>query len=209
MQAIKTLIYIHAFFGGLGLIAGIISIFGKKGGVNHKMTGKIFSYSMLTSSLISLVIANMPSHENLFLFLIGIFTIYMILAGNRALTLKRKTKANRTDRLISGTMLATSIGMLAIGLLGVIQRVDNSILYIFFGCFGAFMTVRDFLTFKTLKEKKNAWLISHVGRMVGALIASITAFLVAGLSIVTVSVWILPTILGTGYIIYWNKKIIN
>ena len=209
MQAIETLIYIHAFFGGLGLLSGIISIFGKKGGVNHKKTGKIFSCSMLTSSLISLVIAKLPGHENLFLFLIGIFTIYMILAGNRALTLKSKTKTDRTDKLISGTMLVTSIGMLGIGIIGVIQRIDNSILYIFFGCFGAFMTVRDFITFKTFTRNKNAWLISHIGRMVGALIASITAFLVAGLNIGTVFVWILPTISGTGYIIYWNKKIIN
>ncbi|SEJ69337.1 hypothetical protein SAMN04487995_5974 [Dyadobacter koreensis] len=209
MQALKILIYIHAFFGGLGLIAGIISIFGNKGGIKHRRTGKIFSYSMLISSLISLVIAKMPGHENLFLFLIGIFTIYLILAGNRALSLKSKTKADLIDKLISGTMLVTSIGMLGIGMIGVIQGIDNSILYIFFGCFGAFMTVRDFLTFKIFTEKKSAWLISHVGRMVGALIASITAFLVAGLHIGTVSVWILPTILGTGYIIFWNKKIIS
>ena len=84
-QTIKTLIYIHAFFGGLGLITGMISIFVKKGGFNHKRTGKIFSYSMIISSLISLFVARMPNHENLFLFLIGIFTIYLILAGNRVI----------------------------------------------------------------------------------------------------------------------------
>ncbi len=44
-QTIKTLIYIHAFFGGLGLITGMISIFVKKGGFNHKRAGKVFSYS--------------------------------------------------------------------------------------------------------------------------------------------------------------------
>lgn len=64
MQAIKTLIYIHAYFGGLGLISGIINVFEKKGGINHKRTEKIFSYSILTSSLISLAIAKMPNHEN-------------------------------------------------------------------------------------------------------------------------------------------------
>jgi len=150
----------------------------------------------------------MPKHENLFLFLIGIFTIYMVLAGNRALTFKSKTKikADLVDKLVSGIMLLASIGMLTIGIIGMIQHIDNSILYVFFGGFGAFMTLKDFQTFRNFTEKKNAWLISHLGRMVGALISSVTAFLVAGLHIGTTLVWILPTILGTAYIVYWNRK---
>ena len=207
-QTIQILIYIHAFFGGIGLITGMISIFVKKGGFKHKKTGKIFSISMIISSMISLVVARMPNHENLFLFLIGIFTIYMILAGNRALTLRNKikSKADWIDKLVSGAMLLTSICMLVIGIIGMIQKIDNSVLYIFFGGFGAFMTIRDFQTFKTFTEKKNAWLINHLGRMIGALIASVTAFLVAGLNIKALIVWILPTILGTVYIIYWSRK---
>ncbi|HUM53320.1 MAG TPA: hypothetical protein PK431_15965 [Chitinophagales bacterium] len=207
-QTIQILIYIHAFFGGIGLITGMISIFVKKGSFKHKKTGKIFSISMIISSMISLVVARMPNHENLFLFLIGIFTIYMILAGNRALTLRNKikSKADWIDKLVSGTMLLTSICMLVIGIIGMVQKIDNSVLYIFFGGFGAFMTIRDFQTFKTFTEKKNAWLINHLGRMIGALIASVTAFLVAGLNIKALIVWILPTILGTVYIIYWSRK---
>ncbi len=208
-QTIKILIYIHAFLGGLGLITGMISIFVKKGGFNHKRSGKIFSYSIILSSLISLFVASMPNHENLFLFLIGIFTIYLILAGNRALTLNNKTKskADLIDKLVSGTMLLISIVMIVLGVLGMIQKTENGILYLFFGGFGAFTSIRDFQTFKVFTEKKNAWLISHLGRMIGALIASITAFLVAGLNIRTTLVWIMPTILGTVYIIYWKRQV--
>ncbi|WP_443938206.1 hypothetical protein [Pedobacter sp. MW01-1-1] len=150
----------------------------------------------------------MPNHENLFLFLIGIFTIYLILAGNRALTLKSKikTKADLIDKSVSGIMFLVSIAMLILGLIGMVQKVENSVLYLFFGGFGAFMTLKDFQTFKIFNEKKNAWLISHLGRMIGALIASVTAFLVAGLHIGTTLVWMMPTILGTGYIIYWNRQ---
>ncbi|SFC24798.1 hypothetical protein SAMN05421780_10411 [Flexibacter flexilis DSM 6793] len=205
-NTINILIYIHAFTGGLGLITGLISIFVQKGSTNHKKAGKIFSYAMLISALISLVVARMPNHENLFLFLIGVFTIYMILAGNRALTLKNKTQADLTDKLVSGSMLITSIGMLAIGIFGMIQKIDNSILYVFFGGFGAFMSLKDFQTFRTFTTQKNAWLISHLGRMIGALIASVTAFLVAGLNIGSILVWILPTIIGTAYIIYWSRR---
>lgn len=205
-KTISILVYIHAFAGGCGLITGFMSIFAQKGSTNHKKAGKVFSYAMLTSALISLVVARMPNHENLFLFLIGVFTIYMILAGNRALTLKNKTQADFIDKLVSATMLVTSIIMLAIGILGILQKIDNSVLYVFFGGFGAFMSLKDFQTFRTFTTQKNAWLISHLGRMIGALIASVTAFFVAGLNIGSVLVWILPTIIGTAYIIYWSRR---
>ena len=80
----------------------------------------------------------MPGHENLFLFLIGVLTLYMVLAGNRALTFKSKVKlkADIVDYLISGTMLLISATMIIIGTLGVIQKTENSVLYIFFGGFG-------------------------------------------------------------------------
>ena len=208
-QTITILIYIHAFFGGLGLITGFISAAVKKGGLLHRRTGKIFSYSMVISSLISLVVARMPGHENLFLFLIGVFTLYMVLAGNRALTFKSnvKLKATRADIFLSATMLLISVIMIALGILGMMQGAGNSILYIFFGAFGILLTVGDFRTFRSFAKNKDARLRSHLGRMLGALIASTTAFMIAGLNVGTLAVWMLPTIIGTIYIVYWSRKL--
>jgi len=208
-QVITILIYIHAFFGGIGLITGILSIIVKKGSPLHKKSGTLFSIGMITSSLISLPIAWMPNHENIFLFLIGLFTIYLVLAGNRALTFKskHKTQANKIDKVISGSMLFFSVFMLAIGIYGMITHISNSVLFLFFGGVGLFMTLRDFRFFKTYTKTKTAWLKSHIGKMVGAFIASVTAFIVAGIGIGSIVAWITPTILGTTYIIYWNRKI--
>ncbi|WP_426485681.1 hypothetical protein [Flavobacterium sp. 2] len=205
--AIKILIYIHAFFGGLGLITGIGSIVVKKGGKLHKRMGKLFSIGMITSSLISLPICWMPKHQNIFLFLIGLFTIYLVISGNRALSFKTKTKADLLDRIISGTMLFFSIIMISIGLYCQLNNISNGILFTFFGGFGLFMTVKDFIFFRNFSETNRNWLSKHIGKMVGALIASITAYIVAGLGIGSLIAWIMPSILGTFYIIYWNKKI--
>ena len=210
-HVIKIMIYIHAFFGGIGLIAGLGSVVVQKGSNFHKKLGTAFSYSMILSSLISLIVARMPNHENLFLFLIGIFTIYLVLSGTRALKLraKFKTKADLMDIVISGCMLLLSLIMLSVGIVGILQGIANSILYIFFGGFGLFMSIKDFRTFKTFISNKNDWIKSHIGRMVGALIAAITAFMVAGLNIATLAVWTTPTILGTIYIIFWTRKFSN
>lgn len=169
---IKTLIYIHAFFGGLGLMAGVISILVRKGGKVHKLWGKIFSIGMVTSSLLSLIVAIFPCHENMFLFLIGIFTIYMVLAGNRALTLKVsiKSKADVFDKSISYTMLGIAFLMLILGIICFIK--DNNLwkLYFFFGSIGLFMTSRDFKAFKNFTTDNKVYIINHIGRMVGAFI---------------------------------------
>ncbi|MCK8522936.1 hypothetical protein M0D21_15265 [Aquimarina sp. D1M17] len=208
-QTITILIYIHAFLGGLGLISGLFSVITKKGSSFHKKFGKLFSIGMIGSSLISLPICWLPNHKNLFLFLIGLFTIYLVLAGNRALSFKNKHKkgANLLDKLISGAMLFFSIVMIIIGIYGITNAIDNSVLFLFFGVFGAFMTIKDFKFYTTFSTSKNAWLKNHIGKMIGAFIASITAFIVAGIGIGSLIAWITPSILGTFYIIYWNRKV--
>ena len=205
-QAIKILIYIHAFFGGVGLITGIGSIIVKKGKSLHKKMGKLFSIGMITSSLISLPICWMPKHQNIFLFLIGLFTIYLVISGNRALTFKRKMKANLTDQLISGSMLFFSVIMISLGIYCQLNSIENGILFTFFGGFGFYMTITDFIFYKNFSETNKNWLSKHIVKMIGALIASITAFIVAGLGIWNLIAWVTPSILGTIYIIYWNRK---
>ena len=206
-EMIKILIYVHAFFGGLGLITGFGSIIVKKGSRLHKRMGKLFSIAMVTSSMISIPISWMPNHENLFLFLIGLFTIYLVLAGNRALSFKTKEKADLLDKIISGSMLFFSVAMVIIGVYTILKDNSFGILYLFFGGFGLLLTIKDFKFYKNARKTKNAWLISHLGKMIGALIASITAFIIAGLGIGSLIAWMLPTILGTVYIIYWKRKI--
>jgi uncharacterized membrane protein len=206
-HTIKILIYIHAFFGGMGLMTGIGSIIVKKGGLVHKRLGKLFSIGMVVSSIISIPICWMPNHQNIFLFLIGLFTIYLVISGNRALAFKTKLKADFTDKLISGSMLFFSVIMITIGLYCQFTSIQNGILFTFFGGFGFYMTFKDFIFFKNLSETNKDWLSKHIGKMIGALIASITAFIVAGIGLGNAIAWMTPSILGTIYIIYWNRKI--
>ncbi|MHA7943751.1 hypothetical protein ACJOV8_011820 [Formosa sp. 3Alg 14/1] len=204
---IKILIYIHACFGGLGLITGIGSVIVKKGNRLHKQMGHLFSFGMIGSSVISIPISWMPKHENLFLFLIGLFTIYLVLAGNRALTVNKKDKADLIDQVVSGGMFLFSSIMIILGIYGLLTGVPLSMLYLFFGGFGLLLTIKDFKFYNNTKRNKNAWLISHIGKMIGALIASVTAFIIAGLGLGSLIAWTLPTVLGTFYIIYWKRKI--
>lgn len=207
-KAITIAIYIHAFFGGIGLITGIGSMAVKKGGKLHKRMGKIFAIAMITSCIIIIPIAWMPGHESLFLFLISLFTIYLVLIGQRALTFKsrKKLKAETIDLAISASMMAFSFFMIAYGTYGLFNQIPGNILYMVFGGLGLFLTIKNFLFYKNFKKDKIAWLLAHLTHMIAGLIASITAFIVAGLKLWTITAWVLPSVIGTVYIIYWRLK---
>ena len=207
-QIITIAIYIHAFFGGIGLITGIGSAIVKKGSSLHKKLGKLFSIGMFTSSIISLPVACMPNHENPFLFAIGLFTIYLVITGNRALNFKtkQKTKVDNIDKIISGSMVVISLLMMLYGVYGLVKGNSQFTLYAFFGGFGLLLSIKDFSFYKNFKNQKNAWLLNHIRKISGALIASITAFIVAGIGIGSLAAWILPSIIGTFYIVYWSRK---
>lgn len=202
---IKIGIYIHAFFGTIALLSGLGSMLFQKGSKNHKKSGKMFSISMIISSVLSLPIALMPNHENMFLFLIGIFTIYLVLSGNRILLFKNKNKANFTDKLISGSLFFSAFLMLIFGILHIIQNQNGGVLFLFFGTIAVVMSIRDFKFFTNIDKTKI--LPFHIGKITGAYIASVTAFLVAGIRAEGILYWVLPTIIGSFVIFYWTKKI--
>lgn len=204
-QVIKIFIYIHAFFGGIALLSGLASILFVKGSPKHKKAGKVFSYGMVISSLISLPICWLPNHENNFLFLIGIFTIYLVISGNRILLFKKKKEANFKDKFISSVMIIASVLMLLFGTYFLINNNSGGILYLFFGTTAFFISIRDFKFYKNIDKTKI--LPFHIGKMSGAYIASITAFLVAALKLEGLIYWILPSIIGTTFILYWIKKV--
>ncbi|MBL4888284.1 MAG: DUF2306 domain-containing protein, partial [Flavobacteriaceae bacterium] len=106
-QTFKMLIYIHAGFCGIALIAGLISIITEKGKTVHKKAGLIFFYSMLISGIIAMLVVVSPKYESPFLFAIGIFSLYFVLTGYRALRFKRKNPELKIDKWISRIMIIT------------------------------------------------------------------------------------------------------
>lgn len=202
---IKIIIYIHAFFGGIGLLAGFATLIFKKGRKNHKLFGKIFSYSMILSSLISLGICLVPNHENPFLFLIGIFTIYLVVSGNRILLFNKKEVADATDKIISTTLFIGAVMMLFLGVYYILESDGIGVLYLFFGLLALLLVWRDYKFYKNVDKSKI--LKFHIGKMTGAFTASITAFLVAGVQLNGLIYWLLPSFFAGIFIIYWNRKI--
>jgi len=205
----SILIIIHASLGGLGLITGIISMASKKGQKRHKTAGKVFVYAMLASAVISIPVCFMPGHENMFLFAIAVFTIYLVLSGQRALLYKLNNLENiKTwkDWLISGVMCLFGVALIIEGAFKVLYPNGPTILFLFFGALSLFLSVQDFRFFARKDKPATEFIGRHIGQMSGAFTASFTAFLSAGLDLKHWLAWMLPSVFITIWIVYWTKK---
>jgi uncharacterized membrane protein len=203
-QTIKILIYIHAAFGGIALLAGLVSIIAKKGLAIHKKSGIVFFYTMLVSAVTAMIVAFLPNHESPFLFAVGIFSLYFILTGKRSLRFKYKNPNLQTDKWISRMMIITGILMI---FLPIILSNSLNIVLCVFAIVGIVFSVRDLILFKNPERLKKGWLKLHLGKMLGAYISATTAFVVVNEFFPSFYGWFIPGIVGGFLIAYWFRKL--
>lgn len=204
VNTIQILIYIHAGFGGIALLTGFISMIAKKGNNIHKKFGSIFFYSMMISGITAMIVAFMPNHESPFLFAVGIFSLYFVLTGKRALNFKRKNPNLKPDRWISIIMIITGVLMI---LLPIILTKSINIILVVFALIGIVFSVRDLILYKNPERLRKAWLKLHLGKMLGGYISATTAFVVVNQFFPSVYGWFIPGIIGGFFITYWIRKV--
>jgi uncharacterized membrane protein YhaH (DUF805 family) len=99
-----------------------------------------------------------------------------------------------------------------VGVQQVIGENNFGIFYLVFG-FGSLNAVRvDFLNFNGKTQPNKYWLLLHLQRMMGAYIASFTAFVVVNahhipLNIPGIVYWLLPTAIFMPLILFWLRKV--
>lgn len=209
---IQLLIYAHATLGGVALLSGAMALLTAKGNKIHRKGGIIFYYAMLSAALLAIVISVQPGHVSYFLFVIGIFSSYMILSGKRILLLKSLYKGIRPDRkeyTLPVVMIAAGSAMLAYGIYLKSHGDDGGIVLIVFSVIGLVMAVGDLRMLGKTPTDKKFWLYQHISKMTGGYIAALTAFLVVNQTLPGLWGWLSPTVVGTVYIIYNQVRFRN
>ncbi len=206
------LLGMHIAGGTAGLISGSIAASVKKGNAVHRISGKVFFIGMLAASVSALIISWLPDHHNIFLFAVGGFTFYMITTGYRIVFLKRAVKENTRpfkaiDYLLSLFGLCFGIVLLVMGINSVIGGNTFGIVPAVFGLICINYARMDYLLISGKEAVKSAWMTNHITRMMGAMIASYTAFLVVNVHIQQQWIlWLLPTVVGSILISKFLKK---
>lgn len=207
----KLFLILHISGGSVGLATGLINILRKKGTSNHKLIGKIFFIAMLVTGTSALVLAIV--NPNQFLFMVGVFTLYMVGTGQRYL--RHKSRAvivpNAIDWSITLLMFIAGFLFIILGILALIKSNFFGIVFFTFGSLALLFVRQDFKNYRGKSTTLNLGLIAHLQRMTGAFIAALTAFLVVNAKhlpdqIPGILHWLLPTIILTPLIVSWSRK---
>lgn len=211
-QLFTPILILHILGGSVGLITGTIAASVKKGSTAHLLSGKIFFWGMFIASFSALILSWLPGHESLFLFAVGGFTLYMIVSGYRIVLLKRKSK-QQEQGFSTIDYLVTLFGFLfAVFLLiqsgkGLLHKNTFSIVPGVFGLICMSYVLLDIRILTGNSTVKQSWMYNHIVRMMGAMIASYTAFLVVNVQIdMQWILWMLPSIIGSIFITIFLKK---
>jgi len=209
----QTLLILHIAGGSIGLMSGTVAAIVKKGRRIHNAMGKVFFFSMLITAVAALIMSNLPNHINVFLFAVGGFTFYMIASGYRIVFLKRQAK----QQAVVFTMIDYSV--FAFGLLFSVFMLYLAVKFVTSG--GASFAVvpavfgliclnfirADLKILRGVKPVKTIWMTTHIGRMMGALIAAYTAFLVVNVQTKQGWIlWLLPSLIGSIFIVKFIRK---
>lgn len=203
MEIVKSiLVGVHVGTGIMAFISGLLAIITTKGGIWHIRSGKTYFYCMIlvavTGISLSLII------DNIFLLAIGYFSFYMTWAGKRSIN-NKSLKANALDWIFLTLAFGTAVFMI---------YTLHMVLLVFGGIF-SLLLLQDLKVFiKVLRNGQigtHNWLVRHIGMMMGAYIATVTAFVVTNVPNVSPAwlPWLLPTAIGTPVIAYWTKKVVT
>jgi uncharacterized membrane protein len=205
----KIVLIAHILFGSIGLLLGTYILIRKKGDAIHKKTGKIFALSMVLTGLCAFYLSYV--HPNLFLFIVGVFTIYLAVSGYRTISLKNIHKGQKPkigDSLLTVAMVIASLIFLYIGIYLLISKELFGIVFLLFGLLSMRLCYTDYKSYSGKVTDKMFWLKNHIGRMTGAYIAAFTAFLVVNNTFLpSVIAWSLPGIVGGYFITRTIRKI--
>ena len=196
---IQIALIAHIASGSVSLLTGLIAILSPKGNKIHRTAGKIFFYSMLLVSASAITISLLKGGS--FLLMIGLFAFFLTYSGYRSV--KNKEFNNTSlDWFVLAIAACNSIAML----------LSFNIILVVFGCLSTFLVIGDLRIFiQKMRNRpigRQQWIVRHIGMMVGAYIATSTAFLVVNVTNFEPAwlPWLMPTFLGVPVIIYWIRK---
>jgi uncharacterized membrane protein len=216
----KSVLYLHIFAGFTALLTGIIPMVSKKGDKLHVRAGKVYVWAMFMVAFSAVFLYFIQTHSDfrLFLMFIGIFSFYQTYTGVRAIKQKQSGfEVSVIDKILAVVILLCGLVMTGLSGMHFWQFAQGNsgalLLGILFGVFGLFCLTlgrQDWLNTKNqvTETEKMHWFFRHMTRMLGAYIATFTAFCVVNggrMGIPPLVVWLLPGFLGGFGIRSWVK----
>ena len=208
MSLFNLFLIIHIICGFTAFFVAPVAMAVKKGGDSHRKWGKVFFWAMAGVCGAALVMA--PMHDNLFLTLVAVFSFYLAFSGYRSLY-RKSIKSWKDVAFIDWfVVILNALFCLTLLIIGIGKLPDSfGVISIVFGAIGSINSLRDLVSFVRPAQTKGKWFFSHMGGMIGAYIAAVSAFSAVNLNFewLPVSIqWLWPTIIGVPAMMIWMKQ---
>ena len=198
------LLIIHILAGTLALMAAVSAVVYSKGKKVHIIVGRTYFWGMTIIFLTAIPMSIVSG--KVFLFLIAIFSFYLAYAGMR-FARNRTGIANIFDWVAVGLMILSGMVMWCLAIYYFINNNSQYITLIIFGFIAISLGYTDFRGYRNKSAIGKQRIARHLTNMLAGTIAVITAVLVTNIYIEPVFIlWILPTIVITPIIFWWNRK---
>lgn len=210
----QFLIISHVLCGGTVLLLGLVQMFNRKGGANHKTIGRVYVGAMWWICLSAWGII-LFYRFSAFLMVIAILTFYASFTGVRVLRRKKVGSEKWYDRGVSLMTGLFGAGLIVYGAHLALNSNNQilGILCLLFGFFTANSGIQDLRFFIRKPEMaKSWWLKQHIEAMGGSYIAAITAFAVQNPNLFLPEssyqwlLWILPAAIGGPLFALMSKR---
>ena len=197
------LLSVHIAAGSVALLTAAMALTTPKGERWHIRAGRVYAIGMTLVFVTAIPLAILGS--SIFLFLIAFFSFYLVFAGWR-FARNRQRHAHPVDWAAVGILAVTGLGMwgyaVVIGLGGSSQWVT----LLLFGGIALALSVADGWFHRTQPGGARR-VARHLTNMMAGTIATITAVTVVNVDMDPVWVpWILPTVVITPLIVWWNIR---
>ena len=203
----EFLLPIHIIAGTIALFCAAMSVLSEKGKKVHVLSGRTYFWGMATIFLTAIPMSIISS--NIFLFLIAIFSFYLAFAGMR-FARNRKGVATILDWIAICLMIFSGIGMWILATIYFLNSNTQYIVLLVFGFLSITLGYADFRSYKNNSAIGKERISRHLTNMMGGTIAVITAVLVVNPPFEPEWVWwVLPTVLITPVIFWWNRKTLS
>ncbi len=206
-------IIIHITAGVLTLLTGPIAIFTNNRNTRlHRIVGKTFFIAMNIVCISAIIGFFKHPNQGFYQFLLGISVLVYaaILRGVRAIQMMKGGTIKTFDFMYSAILGCFAVWMLGMSLYNFKQGIiPFAILFFIFGLGAADDTFKNFKIYsKPEKLTKTEWLWTHVHSMLGAFMASTTAFTVNTAHYLPWYIqWFGPTLILLPLQFYWSRKL--
>jgi hypothetical protein len=193
------------------LVSGILALTAKKTKGRHPAAGRVFAVSLTLA--FAAILLNIVVRKNVFMLGMGWLAVYAGVEGWRALLRFKGSLAPKPtafDYILGGTTALLSVGLIAFGV-RVFVSSNNVMGFVCvgFGVLGVYLLRGSWQRWKTPPSKQE-WMKVHIGMMLGAFSAAVTAFLAVQLSGHLGGfewvVWVAPTLIISRYGAYETKR---